>query len=196
LNHCRFSLAVVAALAVFTLAACGERSAEPATEQAAPAAKVAPQQAYEIASHGDGFTVGPVVAANTVYVFFDPSCPHCAELWERSRPLAGRLKMVWMPITLLRSSSDAQGATILTAADPISAMSENEALVLERKGGIAVKPALSDEAKARVARNTELFAQLGADSVPLIVFRNARTGDYGVHAGAVDAAELAALAGV
>ena len=62
--------------------------------------------------------------------------------------------------------------------------------------GIAVDPALSDQAKARVQHNTELFALLGADSVPLIVFKNAKTGVFGSHSGAVDTAELAAMAGV
>jgi len=191
----QFTVTAGAALAAFALAACRDKPAEPIA--AAPArALVAPREAYEIASRGDGFTVGPIVAANTVYVFFDTTCPHCAQLWEGAKPLAGKLKLVWMPIALLRPSSGPQGATILSAADPIVAMTRNEALVLERKGGIAVDPALSDQAKARVQHNTELFAQLGADSVPLIVFKNAKTGVFGAHSGAVDTAELAAMAGV
>jgi thiol:disulfide interchange protein DsbG len=47
-----------------------------------------------------------------------------------------------------------------------------------------------------VKANTELFRQLGADSVPLIVYRHAQSGQHGMHAGSLDTAGLAALTGV
>ncbi len=179
-------------LVLAPLAACSKKD-EPA---AAPARAPTAPEAYAIAAKGSGFTVGAVMAANTVYVFFDTTCPHCAELWKASQPLLNRIKMVWMPIGLLRPSSGPQGATILAAADPAQAMSENEARVLDRSGGISVPSSLPDEAVAKVKANTELFRQLRADSVPLIVYRNARTGEHGMHAGALDTAGLAAVAGV
>ena len=179
-------------LVLAPLAACSKKD-EPA---AAPARTPTAPEAYAIAAKGSGFTVGAVMAANTVYVFFDTTCPHCAELWKASQPLLNRIKMVWMPIGLLRPSSGPQGATILAAADPAQAMSENEARVLDRSGGISVPSSLPDEAVAKVKANTELFRQLRADSVPLIVYRNARTGEHGMHAGALDTAGLAAVAGV
>jgi thiol:disulfide interchange protein DsbG len=113
-----------------------------------------------------------------------------------SQPLLNRLKMVWIPIGLLRPQSGPQGATILTAPDPVKAMNEHEASILQRGGGIGVSGNLSDEALQKVKANTELFRQLQAESVPLIVYRNARSGQHGVHAGAVDTATLASLAGV
>ena len=79
--------------------------------------------------------MGPVMAANTVYVFFDTTCPHCAELWNASQPLLGKLKMVWMPIGLLRPSSLPQGATILAGADPGKGMTQNVARALARGRG-------------------------------------------------------------
>jgi thiol:disulfide interchange protein DsbG len=137
-----------------------------------------------------------MMAANTVYVFFDPTCPHCAALWTSAKPLAARLKVVWIPIGYLQRSSAPQGATILAAPDPAAAMSENEASVLERKGGIAVSSALPDAVLDKVKTNTELFRKFGEDSVPLIVFKNGRTGEFGTHAGAVSTDELAAMAGL
>lgn len=184
----------LAALPLAPLAACSKNDPPAASE--APARRVSGIEAYAIAQRGTGFTVGAVMAANTVYVFFDTTCPHCAELWNASQPLLTKLKIVWMPLGLLRAQSGPQGAAILAAADPAKAMAENEASVLARGGGISVPSNLSDEVLQKVKANTELFRQLGAESVPLIVYRNAQTGQHGMHAGALDTATLASLAGV
>jgi thiol:disulfide interchange protein DsbG len=192
--------AAAAALATLGLAACSDKRGESATAAAtaasAPAAAPSARTSYELASKGHGFTVGPMMAANTVYVFFDTTCPHCAALWAASRPLLNRLKMVWMPVGLLRHASTLQGATILAAADPSAAMAENEASVLNHGAGITANTNLSDEVLAKVKANTDLFMKLGADSVPLIVYRNAKTGEYGSYAGSVQTGQLAAMAGV
>jgi thiol:disulfide interchange protein DsbG len=181
-------------LAVMALAACGDKAS---TAAPAPAAqKPAPKDAYEMAGRASGFTVGSMMAANTVYVFFDPTCPHCATLWGNAKPLASKLKLVWIPIGWLQKSSAPQAATILSATDPAAAMAENEASVLERKGGITVAASLPDEVVAKVKANTDLFNKIGEESVPLIVFKNGKTGQYGVHAGVVPAEQLAAMVGV
>jgi len=185
------------AFALAPLAACSKKEeAAGATAAAASGRKPNGVEAYGIASRGTGFTVGALMAANTVYVFFDSTCPHCAELWKSSQPLLGKLKMVWMPIGLLRPQSGPQGAAILSAPDPVKAMNEHEASVLQRGGGISVPSSLPDDVVQKVKDNTELFRQLQAESVPLIVYRNAGSGQHGMHAGAVDTATLAALAGV
>lgn len=178
------------------LAACSKNDAA-APAAAAPAGKPATAaDAYALAATGHGFTVGSMMAANTVYVFFDTTCPHCAELWKSSQPLLNRLKIVWMPLGLLRPQSGPQGATILMAKDPVAAMNENEVSVLARGGGITASPNIPDEVMAKVKANTEIFNQLGANSVPLIVYRNARSGQAGQHAGAVDTNGLAQLVGL
>lgn len=188
------------------LTACQDKPADSTTPTAAPTAATpastssagtatapaasAAQSPYEIASQGHGFTVGPMMAAHTVYVFFDPACPHCARLWQAAQPVASRLKIVWMPVQLLRPLSAQQGAAILTAADPAAAMALNEASVLARGPGIEVPPSLPDDAVAKVKANTELFNKLNADSVPFIVTKT------GTHAGAVTTEQLAAMAGL
>lgn len=197
MNRRIFALTSAAALAAFALGACTQKAAEAATPASAPPSAVAKaNDAYEMASHANGFAIGAPMAANTVYVFFDPTCPHCAHLWGSSKPLLGKLRMVWIPVGLLRQTSGPQGATILSAPDPAAAMAENEAAVLDSKGGIAVDPALKPDMLAKVKANTDLFTSLGADSVPLIVYRNARTGEHGSVSGSMDAAQLAAMVGV
>jgi thiol:disulfide interchange protein DsbG len=203
LNRRRFALAAAAAAAAFTLAACQDKPAAEASAtaasapSAAPAAKQSAQEIYELAAkNGTGFTVGPMMAANTVYVFFDPACPHCAHLWQESKPLAGKLKIVWMPVQLLRSTSGAVGATILTASDPAVAMETNEASVAARGPGLAPAASLPEDVLAKVKANTDLFTKAGAESVPFILFKNGKSGQYGTHAGAVGPDELAAMVGL
>lgn len=175
-------------------AASGASAADAGAAQASASAG---QQAYELAAGAPGsFSVGALMAAHTAYVFFDPNCPHCAELWNASKPLAGKLKLVWIPVALLGKTSAPLGATLLSAPDPAAAMAEHERSLLARQGGIAINAAASGEVLAKVQANTGLFQRLKADSVPLIVFRNARTGEHGQHAGSLSTAELAALVGV
>jgi len=188
------------ALSAAALAACSDKAAEPAAAApaAAPAAaKLAANEAYDlVAKQGHGFTTGAVMAANTVYVFFDPQCPHCAALWTSSKPLLNRLKVVWLPISLLGTRSAPQGATILTAPDPVATMNENEQSVLDKKGGIAARDGIAEADLAKIKTNTELFQKLGAESVPFIVYRNAANGSFGSHAGQLPTDQLAALVGL
>ncbi len=178
-------------------AASGAASASGQAAQGAQASADTGQRAYDLAAGAPGhFSVGALMAANTVYVFFDPNCPHCAELWNAAKPLAGKLKMVWIPVALLGKTSAPLGATLLSAPDPAAAMAEHERSLLARQGGIPINADASGDVLAKVQANTELFQRLKADSVPLIVFRNARTGEQGQHAGSLTTAELAALVGV
>ena len=57
------------ALALAPLAACSKKEDEAAAKPAAR--KPSGIEAYAIAQRGHGFTIGAVMAANTVYVFFD-----------------------------------------------------------------------------------------------------------------------------
>ena len=112
------------------------------SQQEAPKAAPAPAAKRElsletVAAQGKGFTVGAMMSSNPVYVFFDAQCPHCGHLWEASLPLQKKLKFVWIPVGWINASSTAQGAALLTATNPGALMSEHEASLLAKKGGIS-----------------------------------------------------------
>ncbi len=191
--HTALQAGLVASLLI--LGGCKDAADKPAvagaTARAAPEAVSLPA----IATEAKGFTVGSAMSARTVYVFFDPQCPHCTALWEAARPLKSQAKFVWIPVALLNGSSAPQGAALLAASDPAAAMDAHEVSMRERKGGIGVN-ASADSQKAAVEANTKLFNRFKFGSVPTIVSKHAATGEQVVREGAMPTAALATALGL
>jgi thiol:disulfide interchange protein DsbG len=189
-----FAAAALAALAL--LAGCKESPESPSTAAAgASAANAAQSVSVEaIQSQAQGFTVGSPMSARTVYVFFDAQCPHCSALWYAAKPLKSQAKFVWIPVRLLNDSSESQAAAILAAKDPVTAMDDHEASMMDRKGGISASGDIAAQ-RAAVKKNTELFNKFGFASVPSMVTKNAQTGAVVTHEGALPTADLAAFIG-
>jgi thiol:disulfide interchange protein DsbG len=137
-----------------------------------------------------------MMASHTVYVFFDPACPHCARLWSAAQPLLSQLKMVWIPVGFLRNSSTPVGATILSAANPVDAMNANESSVMEGGSGLAPAGSVGEAALGKVKANTQHWQAAGAQSVPFLVYKDPKTGQPTTHEGELDTAGLAALVGL
>jgi thiol:disulfide interchange protein DsbG len=188
-------LAAAALCATLMLAACDKTP--DASTGGKPAAEAAsqPVSVAAIAAEAKGFTVGSAMSVRTVYVFFDSQCPHCAQLWQTAKPLKSQTKFVWIPIRLLNDTSEGQGAAILAAKDPATAMDEHEASMAAKTGGISAMGDLGAQ-RAIVKKNTELFNRFGFASVPSIVGTQAQTGAMVVHEGALPTAELAKMLGL
>ncbi|MEO7390974.1 MAG: thioredoxin fold domain-containing protein [Ramlibacter sp.] len=191
----RLQFVIAAFAASLLLASCKEA---PNAAPAAPAAKsesAAPVSTAAIEAEAKGFVLGSPMSVRTVYVFFDPQCPHCAALWTAAKPLKSQAKFVWIPVQLLNKTSEAQGAALLAAKDPVAAMDEHEASLTAKKGGITAMGDL-DAQKALVAKNTALFNRFAFASVPSIVAMNAKTGTLVTREGAMATPELANLLGL
>jgi len=193
----QFTTPVLTSLAtalVLTLSACSPK--EDAT-QTAGATATAPSQPYEaVARQGRGFTVGALMSTNTVYVMFDPQCPHCGHLWQASVPLHKKVKFVWVPVAFINAKSAPQGAALMSAANPAELMATHEASILAGTGGTAASASIAPEIEDAIKANTKLFNSLGVDSVPYIVAKNARTGQVVNNTGALATAALADFLGV
>lgn len=184
----KFAISLLAAFLL--LSACKD-----ANQSAATKAAPVPVSVPAIAGEARGFTVGSPMSVRTVYVFFDPQCPHCAALWEAAKPLKPQAKFVWIPVALMGKTSEAQGATILAAKDPVAAMDENEASILAKKGGISASGDYESR-KADVAKNTALLNSFGFASIPTVVGLHAQTGAVVSREGSMPTAQLAALLGL
>lgn len=194
LKPAALSFSLAAAL-VLTLGACSKQDTPNAP--AAPAAAAITASSYDrIAATGKGFAVGALMSAQAVYVLFDPQCPHCGHLWQASLPLHNKVKFVWVPIAFNSGKSLSQAAALLSAANPVVAMSAHEQSLLAGTGGMAAASSAPDELVQAVKNNTQLLNSLGADSVPFILAKNRRTGDIVSHNGSMDTDALAKLLGV
>ena len=191
MKRSRFLLASLLA-AVLAISACSKQdSAAPATQQAkrAPSLEI-------VANEAKGFTVGSMMSTTVAYVFFDPQCPHCGHLWKTSMPLHKKAKFVWIPVGLINASSSAQGATLLSAADPVQTMTDHEISLVAGKGGIGASSDTTDENKQAVKANTALFNNLGLEGVPFTIVKNARTGQTVTRGGSMETPALAELIGI
>jgi thiol:disulfide interchange protein DsbG len=193
------SLSVLALAAAVLLAACSKEEApapSSSSSSSAPAAPTSEAVSIEaIQSGAQGFTVGSPMSARTVYVFFDAQCPHCSALWYAAKPLKTQAKFVWIPVRLLNDNSATQAAAILASKDPVAAMDEHEASMMDHKGGIKPEGDLAAQ-RAIVQKNTELFNKFGFASVPSLVTKNAVNGAVATHEGALPTPDLAAFVGV
>jgi len=182
------SLLAAATLALALMGGCSQQDAAQASKQ-----EVSIQA---VTSGTKGFTVGALMSANTVYVFFDPQCPHCGHLWQASTPLYKKVKFQWIPVAWINASSLTQGAALLGAADPLALMNEHEASLLDGRGGISASASVPSEVEQAIKANTKLLNSFGAESVPFVVVKSARTGQTIGRDGAMSTAELADLVGV
>lgn len=143
-----------------------------------------------------GFSVGNAMAARVAYVFFDPQCPHCGELWQASQPLLTKARFVWIPVGLLNRASTTQSIALLSAPNPAQAMSEHEASLMARKGGISASASNPPELESAVKGNTEMLRKLGATGVPYVAIADGEAGKIKVMPFAADTATLAAFLGL
>lgn len=182
------------AFALFMALALGGCSPQEASNAASSAKREVSLQT--VSEQAKGFTVGALMSTNTVYVFFDSQCPHCGHLWEASAPLHKKVKFVWIPVGMINATSTAQGAALLTAANPGALMSEHEASLLAGKGGISASSSVTPEVAQAIKNNTQLLNSFGAESVPFVVARNLKTGQTASREGALSTAGLAEFLGV
>ena len=190
--HLNRLLLTLVACSTLLLGACSQKDSSSAPTQ--PTNQEVSVDA--VAAQAKGFTVGAFMSAQTVYVFFDPQCPHCGHLWQASVPLHKKIKFVWVPVAWINASSLPQGAALLTAANPLELMTEHEASLLSGKGGISAPASITPDIEKSIKANTALLNSFGAESVPFVVAKNARTGQTVSRNGALSTAALAEFVGV
>jgi len=171
---------------------------KPATTQDSPAVSAATARSpYDlVASTGKGFTVGTLMSTQTVYVLFEPQCPHCGHLWQASIPLHNKVRFVWIPIAFNSGKSLTQSAALLSSKNPMETMSEHENLLLSGKGGLVASANVPDELASTIKQNTQLFNSLGLDGVPYVLAKNKIGGQVVTHSGALTTSALSQLLGI
>lgn len=74
---------------------------------------------------GKGFEMGGSSgAAQTVYIIFDPQYPDCIGFWNLANKFKKQVRFIWMPVAILNSRSEPQGAILLSSPNPIETMNQ------------------------------------------------------------------------
>jgi thiol:disulfide interchange protein DsbG len=199
MNIPRLARCLAVALSILlALAGCDKTPSNATQSQASASAGRVPTAAiYDtVAAKAAGFTIGNMMATRVVYVLFDSQCPHCGRLWQTVKPLLGQIRMVWAPVRFVGELSGRQGAVLLSAKDPVAEMDAHEQSLEAKRGGLVPPPDISSELVAKVTANTNLMQQIGADSVPFMVYKNPATGQSASFEGALETADLKKLLGL
>lgn len=112
--------------------------------------------------------------AKDLYVFFDPDCPYCHQLYENLQPLIGPkgLEVRWLPVGILKLSSFGKAAHLLEAKNPAGALARAESGYRDGRG-LAVTPRRATfKVGAGLVRNARLLNTAGGNGVPFLVYKD------------------------
>lgn len=115
----------------------------------------------------------PSNASPVVFVVFDPQCPDCIHFWKIANSFSNKLRFIWLPVAVLNSRSELQGALILSASNPADMMARQVALYETSSRGL-VTDGLQIPSGARddVWHNSRIFRRAGGKSVPFVLFQD------------------------
>lgn len=127
---------------------------------------------------GDGKPDAPQIA----YVFTDPNCPYCNQLWRDARPLvqSGQLQLRHILVDILRPSSQGKAAAILAAKAPEQALASHALAYADASGknpdtlGIAPLQRIPLSARDALANNVSLMNSMGLRATPTTIWKNAQ----------------------
>lgn len=159
-----------------------------------PAAK-----AFHAAQNTDWFEQGNPNAPHQIYVIAEPNCSACHYFYESVKPYIanGQLKIRWIMVAFLRSSSLGKAAAIMSAKNPAQAFEENEERfnAAAESGGITPLTSISPKLKNSIEDNLRFMNSNGFRTTPIILFRNT-SNKISVLQGALPKNEIARLISV
>ena len=123
---------------------------------------------------------GRADAPRTVYVFTDPNCPYCNQLWNDARPWveSGQVQLRHILVGILKPSSEGKAAAMLTARQPEQALAEHarayaKAGRASAEGAGATPLAPVPQATRQVlASHASLMSTWGLRATPALVWKD------------------------
>ena len=114
--------------------------------------------------------------APEVYVFADPNCIYCHKFWEMTRDWvkAGKIRMHWVMVGFLKSSSAGRAAAMMAAKNGAEAIDQDEASfdVGQEEGAIKPLDPIPEKLQKVLDRHGRLMAVLGFHGTPSLIYRN------------------------
>ncbi len=125
---------------------------------------------------GKGFEMGGSSgAAQTVYIIFDPQCPDCIGFWNLANKFKNQFRFIWLPVAILNSRSEPQGAMLLLSPNPIGLMNQQVLSFNTASRGIGTEGVVvANDAREDVWHNSRIFRRAGGRNVPFAIYQDAQ----------------------
>ena len=137
-----------------------------------------------------GFAVGKQGMTPPVVVSFDPTCPHCHNLWRSLVPLWGEFGFVWVPVAA-RHESLQRGAALLTSPSPKDLMASFVDSATSKELALPAGGGDFDAAAKSIEDFTARVFQIGVTALPFVVSQS-KTGRFRGRIGSMSASEYRA----
>ena len=136
---------------------------------------------------------GAKSSGRIVYIFTDPNCPYCNDLWQAMRTaVAPDVQVRYLLVAVINADSRAKDAAILESTDPAATLEKHERNYAH--GGIAPKPTSQPATKETISVNEALMDALHIYGTPALVYLDEHN-QVKVFAGAPDAGQLRQIVG-
>ena len=136
---------------------------------------------------------GAKSSARVVYVFADPDCPFCNDLWKALKSArAPDVQIRYLLVAVIDADSRGKDAAILESADPAATLEQHERRYT--KGGVTPKSAVQPATAEAVSVNEALMQALHLYGTPGMVYLDEHN-DVKVFGGMPNAEQLRAIVG-
>jgi thiol:disulfide interchange protein DsbG len=136
---------------------------------------------------------GAKSSGRVVYVFTDPNCPFCNDLWKAMKVVrAPDVQIRYLLVAVISADSRGKDAAILESPDPAAALDRSERNF--DKGGITPKPDWRPATTEVISTNEALMGALHIFGTPGLVYLNAQN-EVKVFAGMPDPGQLRTIVG-
>jgi thiol:disulfide interchange protein DsbG len=138
-------------------------------------------------------SAGAKSAERVVYVFTDPDCPYCNDLWKAfQKARAPDVQIRYLLVAVIDADSKGKAAAILEAKDPAAALEKSERNY--EHGGIAPKTMISAQTNETISFNGDLMGALRIPGTPGLVYMDEHN-QVKVFAGMPDEKQLGSIVG-
>jgi thiol:disulfide interchange protein DsbG len=104
-----------------------------------------------------------------VYIFTDPNCPYCNDLWQAMQSArAPDVQVRYLLVAVINDESRGKDAAILESKDPLASFEKNERTFAS--GGIVAKRTWQPATNEAIARDEALMAELRILGTPGLVY--------------------------
>lgn len=118
--------------------------------------------------------------APTVYAFADPNCYYCHKFYKMTRELVnnGEMRIKWVMVGFLKSSSAGKAAAIMDSKNPLKMLDkdENNFNVQKESGGVSPEKNISAETQKVLNEHSSLMHRAQINGTPGILYINKKTG--------------------